>query len=179
MMRIVVAGVFAVLLVAGAEPTWAGEAPCAKLPPDSLSRTECERGQAEKARQEERAKKRVQDSDMGTLTRPGTTLSDFACPSGHSGGVTFLSGSPGETVDGAYTRTGDTIGYGLSVNLQLLDNQNRIVIQVATSVFPNTLGPGQGGKFQVYLPHRNELSRPWDCYRVIVTERPPERLEVR
>ena len=179
MMRLVVAGVFAVLFVTGAAPAWAGEAPCAKLPPDSLSRTECERGQAEKARQEERAKQRVQDSDLGTLTRPGTTLSDFACPSGLTGGVAFLSGAPGETVDGIYTRTGSTIGYGVSVNLQLLDNQNRTVSQVSASVFPNTLGPGEGGKFQVYLPHRNELSRPWDCFRVIVTERPPERLEVR
>jgi hypothetical protein len=105
MMRLVVAGVFAALLVGGAGLTWAGEAPCAKLPPDSISRTECERVQAEKARQEEQAKKRVQDSNLGTLTRPGTTLYDFACPSGHTGGVTFLSGAPGETVDGIYTRS--------------------------------------------------------------------------
>lgn len=179
MIRLVVAGVFAALLVGGPEPTWAGEAPCATLPPDSISRMECERVQAEKAREEERAKKREQESNLGTITRPGTTLYDFACPSGHTGAVTFLSGAPGETVDGVYTRTGSTIGYGVSVNLQLLDNQNRIVSQVSASVFPNTLGPGEGGKFQVYLPHRNELSRPWGCFRVIVTERPPERLEIR
>ena len=179
MIRLVVAGFFTALLVGGPDPAWAAEAPCATLPPNSISRMECERTQAEKTLQEERAKKKEQDSNLGTITRPGTTIYDFACPAGHTGAVTFLSGAPGETVDGVYTRTEKTIGYGVSVNLQLLDNQNRIVSQVSASVFPNTLGPGEGGKFQVYLPHRNELARPWDCYRVIVTERPPERLETR
>jgi hypothetical protein len=151
---------------------------CQAFPAGSLSRMECERQEAARLRQEEQTRRREQESNLGTTPR-GTTILDFGCPYGSLGGVTFLSGAPGETVDGTFLNTFGKTAQDIRVSLELMDSQNRIVDRVSASVFPSTLGPSEVGKFQFYLPHRNQLSRPWDCFRVIVTERPPDQIQIR
>src|SRR3990172_9538483 len=84
----------------GAETIAAAANACQSLPPGSISRTECEYQQAEKTRQEERARQRKQFENTGITAPTGTTMYGFACASGHQGTVTFLSGSPGETIEG-------------------------------------------------------------------------------
>jgi hypothetical protein len=166
------------ILFAAAPDASVGADKCQAFPAGSLSRMECERQEAARIRQEEQAKRKEQESNLGTTAR-GTTIDDFSCPSGSPSGVTFLSGAPGETVDGSFLNNFGKTAQDIRVSLELVDNQGRIVDRVSAAVFPSTLGPSEVGKFQLYLPHRNQLSRPWDCFRAIVTERPPEQIQVR
>jgi hypothetical protein len=157
---------------------WADDGPCGGLPAGSLSRTECERQKAARIRQEEELKRRKQEAELGTVLR-GTTIHDFMCRSTSPSGVTFVSGLPGDAVHGRFLNTLDKKAHGLGVSFEFLDHQSTVVGKVIAPVFPDTLGPSEVGEFHANLPHRNQLSRPWDCLRVTVVEQDAKQIEMR
>ncbi len=138
---------------------------------------ECERLEAARVRQREGIKRQEEGLSLGTSPR-GTIMHDFICPSGSPVGVTFLSGLPGETIHGSVVNALHKTAHGVRVNFELLDNQGRVVERVMVAVFPGTLAPLDVGEFRVRLPHRAELSKPWDCVRVVVTEQDPRQIEM-
>ena len=177
MNRLVFLGMAGILLLTSSGVARAAER-CQAFPAASLTRTECERQEAERARKEEETKRKERESSVGTRPR-GTTLSDYTCPGGNPGAVTLFSGSPGETIEGNFLNGFGKTVQGARVSFELVDTQNRIIDRISAAIFPDTLGPGEAGKFRLYLPHRNELSRAWDCFRVIVTEKPPDQIQIR
>ena len=177
MSRLAFLGMAAILAMVPYDVVRAAER-CQAFPAASFTRMECERQEAERARKEEEAKKKERELNLGTTPR-GTTLSDYTCPGGNPSGVTFFSGSPGETIEGNFSNALGKAVQGVRVSFELVDTQNRMIDRVSAAMFPDTLGPGEAGKFRLYLPHRNELSRAWDCFRVIVTDKPPDQIQVR
>ena len=139
---------------------------------------ECDRQEAARIRQEEEIKRKEQGVSLGTSPR-GTTMHDFICPLGSPGGVTFLSGLPGDTVYGSVANTLRKTMHGVRMNFEFMDNQSKLVERVTAAAFPGTLAPSEVGEFRVRLPHRAQLSRPWDCVRVVVTEQDPQQIEMR
>lgn len=176
MVLVCVFSMMAMVLVGGAVLVPAAESPCLTLPQGSLSRMECERQEAARVRQEEQRKE--EGRGLGTSPR-GTTVHDFMCDLKSPSGVTFVTGLPGDAVHGRVLNTLGKTAHGVGLSFEFLDHERKVVGRVITAVFPGTLGPSEVGDFQVKLPHRAELSRPWDCLRVTVVEQDPQQIQMR
>jgi len=178
MVLLCVLGMMVMVLVGGAALAPAAESPCLKLPQGSLSRMECEGQEAARILQERQRKQDEGGRSLGTSPR-GTTMHDFMCDLRGPSGVTFITGLPGDTVHGRVLNTLGKTAHGVGVTFEFLDQERKVVGQVIAAVFPGTLGPSGVGDFQVKVPHRAELSRPWDCVRVTVVERDPQQIQIR